>query len=65
VLGLKRQDKNRTRAAQISSLGKLMGVYRREIIMVDATRKKLGTANMVEETYSHDVVQSLQLDSEG
>jgi len=42
-----------------------MGVYRREIIMVDATRKKLGTANMVEETYSHDVVQSLQLGSEG
>jgi hypothetical protein len=64
VLGLKQKDKNRTEAEQMNSLGKLMGVSRREIIMGDEIRKKLGAANMVEEIYSRDVQQSLLLASE-
>jgi hypothetical protein len=49
----------------MSSLGKLMGVSRREIIMGDEIRKELGAASTVEEIYSHDVEQSLPLASEG
>jgi hypothetical protein len=36
-----------------------------EIIMGDEIRKKLGAASMMKETYSHEVVQSLLLGSEG
>ena len=52
MLGLKQYDKNRTEATQMSPLGKLMGVSRREIIMGDEIRKKLGAANRVEGIYS-------------
>jgi hypothetical protein len=48
----------------MSSVGKLMGVSRTEIIMGDEIRKKLGAGNMVEELYSCEVEQSLTLDSE-
>jgi hypothetical protein len=64
VLGLKQKDKHRTEAAQMNSLGKLMGVSRRENIIGDEIRKTLGAANMVEEIYSRDVEQSLILASE-
>jgi len=49
VLGLKQQDKNKTEAAQKSSLSKLRGVSITEIIMGEEIRKMLGTANTVEE----------------
>jgi hypothetical protein len=39
VLGFKQYDKNGREAAQMSSLDKLMGVSRREIIMGDEIRK--------------------------
>ena len=64
MLGLKQKNKNRTEAAQMNSLGKLIGISRREIMMGDEIRKRLGAANMIEEIYSHDVEQSLLLASE-
>jgi len=48
----------------MNSLGKLIGISRREIMMGDEIRKRLGAANMIEEIYSHDVEQSLLLASE-
>jgi hypothetical protein len=48
----------------MSSLDKLMGVSRREIIMSDEIRKRLGAASKVEEIYNHEMEQSLPLDCE-